>query len=89
LATESFHKRSGYVLVLIRITVPGRLLPSEDPIAESVLEWTIMRDSRDIRQLMVWMEESEGRKERSIFMNRALDLMDEIQYALSRLDELR
>ncbi|RCH76801.1 MAG: hypothetical protein DBX04_03525 [Candidatus Poseidoniales archaeon] len=67
----------------------GRLLPSEDPIAESVLEWTIMRDSRDIRQLMVWLEESEGRKERSIFMSRALDLMDEIQYALSRLDELR
>ena len=89
MAKESFHKRSGYVLVIIRITVPGRLLPSEDPIAESVLEWTIMRDSRDIRQLMVWMEESEGRKERSIFMNRALDLMDEIQYALSRLDELR
>ena len=67
----------------------GRLLPSEDPIAESVLEWTIMRDSRDIRQLMVWLEESEGRKERSGFMSRALDLMDEIQYALSRLDELR
>ena len=48
-----------------------------------------MRDSRDIRQLMVWLEESEGRKERAIFMSRALDLMDEIQYALSRLDELR
>ena len=62
---------------------------SEDPIAESVLEWTIMRDSRDIRQLMVWLEESEGRKERAVFMSRALDLMDEIQYALSRLDELR
>ena len=72
-----------------RYTVPGRLLPSEDPIAESVLEWTIKRDSRDIRQLMVWMEESEGRKERAVFMSRALDLMDEIQYALSRLDELR
>ena len=67
----------------------GRLLPSEDPIAESVLEWTFMRDSRDIRQLMVWLEESEGRKERAIFMSRALDLMDEIQYALGRLDELR
>jgi len=69
--------------------VSGRLLPSEDPIAESVLEWTIMRDSRDIRQLMVWLEESDGRKERAVFMGRALDLMDEIQYALSRLDELR
>ena len=65
--------------------MPGRLLPSEDPIAESVLEWTITRDSRDIRQLMVWMEESEGRKERAIFMSRALDLMDEIQYALLSL----
>ncbi len=75
--------------VVSRHTVPGRLLPSEDPIAESVLEWTITRDSRDIRQLMVWMEESEGRKERAVFMSRALDLMDEIQYALSRLDELR
>ena len=71
------------------MVMSGRLLPSEDPIAESVLEWTIMRDSRDIRQLMVWLEESEGRKERSVFMSRALDLMDEIQYALSRLDELR
>ena len=29
------------------------------------------------------------RKERAVFMSRALDLMDEIQYALSRLDELR
>ena len=72
-----------------QLIVSGRMLPSEDPIAESVLEWTIMRDSRDIRQLMVWLEESEGRKERAIFMSRALDLMDEIQYALSRLDELR
>ena len=67
----------------------GRLLPSEDPIAESVLEWAIMRDSWDLRQLMVWFEESEGRKVRAVFMSRALDLMDEIQYALSRLDELR
>ena len=71
------------------MVMSGRLLPSEDPIAESVLEWTITRDSRDIRQLMVWLEQSEGRKERAVFMSRALDLMDEIQYALSRLDELR
>ena len=67
----------------------SRLLPSEDPISESVLEWTIKRNSRDLRQLMRWLEESEGRKERMIFMNRALDLIDEIQHALSRLDELR
>ena len=67
----------------------SRLLPSEDPVSESVLEWTIRRNSRDIRQLMRWLEESEGRKERLFLMNRALDLMDEIQHALVRLDELR
>ena len=67
----------------------SRRLPSEDPVSESVLEWTIRRNSKDIRQLMRWLEESEGRKERIIFMNRALDLMDEIQHALGRLDELR
>ena len=67
----------------------SRLLPSEDPVSESVLEWTSRRNSKDIRQLMRWLEESEGRKERIIFMNRALDLMDEIQHALGRLDELR
>ena len=67
----------------------SRLLPSEDPISESVWEWTIKRNSSDIRQLMRWLEESEGRKERMIFMNRALDLIDDIQHALSRLDELR
>ena len=67
----------------------SRLLPSEDPVSESVLEWTIRRNSRDIRQLMRWLEESEGRKERLIFMNRALDLMEEIQHAMRRLDDLR
>ena len=67
----------------------SRLLPSEDPVSESVLEWTIRMNSKDIRQLMRWLEESEGRKERIIFMNSALYLMDEIQHALGRLDELR
>jgi len=35
-----------------------RLLPSDDPVAEQVLEWTIQRDSADIRQLMQWVERS-------------------------------
>ena len=39
-----------------------RLLPSDDPVAEQVLEWTIQRDSADIRQLMQWVERSDGRK---------------------------
>ena len=67
----------------------GRLLPSDNPVAEQVLEWTIQRDSHDIRQLMRWMETKRSRKDRGTLLNRALDLMDEIQHAMRRLDELR
>ena len=67
----------------------SRLLPSDDPIAEQVLEWTIRRDAQDIRQLMRWMETKRSRKDRAALLNRSLDLMDEIQHALRRLDELR
>ena len=67
----------------------SRLLPSDDPVAEQVLEWTIQRDSHDIRQLMRWMETKRSRKDRGPLLNRALDLMDEIQHAMRRLDELR
>ena len=66
-----------------------RLLPSDDPVAEEVLEWTIKRDSQDITQLMRWMEGAEIRRDRQVLLNRALDLMDEIQHALNRLGELR
>ena len=67
----------------------NRLLPSDDPVAEQVLEWTIKRDAHDITQLMRWMETTDVRRARQILLNRALDLMDEIQHALRRLDELR
>ncbi len=67
----------------------SRLLPSDDPIAEQVLEWTIQRDAQDIRQLMRWMESKRSRKDRAALLSRSLDLMDEIQHALRRLDELR
>ena len=66
-----------------------RLLPSDDPVAEEVLEWTIKRDSEDITQLMEWLGETSARKDREILINRALDLMEEINHALRRLDELR
>ncbi|MDC0183903.1 hypothetical protein OAJ45_02760 [Candidatus Poseidoniales archaeon] len=66
-----------------------RLLPSDDPIAEQVLEWTIQRNSADIRQLMRWIERSDGRKERLTLLARASELMEEIRYAMQRLDDLR
>ena len=66
-----------------------RLLPSDDPVAEQVLEWTIQRDSADIRQLMRWVEKSDGRKERLTLLSRAAELMEEIRYAMQRRDDLR
>ena len=67
----------------------NRLLPSDDPVAEQVLEWTIKRDAQDITQLMRWMETTNVRRDRQVLLNRALDLIGEIQHALRRLDELR
>ena len=67
----------------------NRLLPSDDPVAEQVLEWPILRDAHDITQLMRWMETTDVRRDRQVLLNRALDLMGEIQHALRRLDELR
>ena len=66
-----------------------RLLPSDDPVAEEVLEWTIKRDAEDITQLMQRLAETSARKDREMLINRALDLMEEINHALRRLDELR
>jgi len=76
------------LFVLPRV-MSERLLPSDDPIAEKVLEWTIQRDSADIRQLMRWIERSDGRKERLTLIARASELMEEIRYAMQRLDDLR
>ena len=66
-----------------------RLLPSDDPVSEEVLEWTIKGDSREVTQLMSWLEETTARRDRQVLINRALDLLEEIQHAMTRLDELR
>ena len=66
-----------------------RLLPSDDPVLEDVLEWTIRRDAQDISQLMGWLTEATVRRDRQMLGNRALDLMEEISHAMRRLDDLR
>ena len=71
------------------IAMVERLLPSDDPVAEEVLEWTIKRDAQDIAQLMEWLVGTTARKDREMLINRALDLMEEINHALKRLDDLR
>ena len=67
----------------------GRLLPYDDPIAEEVLEWTIEKDARDIAQIMHWLEQTNGRRDRMVLMSRAKDLIDEMLHSIRRLDELR
>ena len=66
-----------------------RLLPSDDPVAEEVLEWTIEKAARDIAQIMHWLEQTNGRRDRMVLMSRAKDLIDEMLHAIRRLDELR
>ncbi|HJM17962.1 MAG TPA: hypothetical protein QF703_00355 [Candidatus Thalassarchaeaceae archaeon] len=66
-----------------------RLLPSDDPIAEEVLEWTIERDARDIKHLMSLLEATSVRRDRQVLINRSLDLIEEMRHAMQRLDDLR
>ncbi len=84
---EWHHSTNSPIAPLVDMV--ERLLPSDDPVAEEVLEWTIRRDAQDITQLMEWLSGTTARKDREMLINRALDLMEEINHALKRLDELR
>ena len=66
-----------------------RLLPSDDPVAEEVLEWTIAKDARDVAQIMHWLEQTNGRRDRMVPMSTAKELIDEMLHSIRRLDELR
>ena len=66
-----------------------RLLPSDDPVAEEVLEWTIAKDARDVAQIMHWLEQTNGRRDRMVLMSTAKELIDEMLHSIRRLDELR
>ena len=66
-----------------------RLLPSDDPVAEEVLEWTIAKDARDVAQIMHWLEQTNGRRDRMDLMSTAKELIDEMLHSIRRLDELR
>ena len=66
-----------------------RFLPPDDPVAASVLSWTVERDARDIRQLLEWLLESDSRRERLALIHRTRHLFDELGGALDELEELR
>ena len=70
------------------IIMAERFLPTEDPVLEQVLTWTVARDARDVRRLLVWLPQARSRRERQALLDRVRDLLDELEQAMSALDEL-
>tara|TARA_B100000282_G_scaffold188905_1_gene137547 strand:- start:2027 stop:2236 length:210 start_codon:yes stop_codon:yes gene_type:complete len=65
-----------------------RFLPTEDPVMESVLQWTVDRDARDVRRLLEWLPEARSSRERKALLERVRSLLKELEDALNELDEL-
>ena len=69
-------------------TMGERFLPTEDPVMESVLQWTVERDAKDVRRLLEWLPEARSSRERKALMERVRSLLDELEDAMNKLDEL-
>ncbi len=65
-----------------------RFLPTEDPVREAVLRWTVHRDAADIRRLLEWLPSARSARERDVLMGRGRGLLDELSNALNALDAL-
>ena len=65
------------------------VVPANEPIVESVLEWTIARDAEDIGVLMNWISKANKKRERETLIQRTRELLAEIEHAARRLDDLR
>ena len=65
-----------------------RFLPTEDPVMESVLQWTVERDAKDVRRLLEWLPEARSSRERKALMERVRSLLEELEDAMNKLDEL-
>ena len=66
-----------------------RFLPTEDPVLENVLKWTIERDALDVRRLLEWLPEARSSRERKALLQRVRGLLDELESALNAVDELQ
>ena len=65
-----------------------RFLPTEEPVMESVLQWTVERDAKDVRRLLEWLPEARSSRERKALMERVRSLLEELEDAMNKLDEL-
>ena len=66
-----------------------RFLPTEDPVLESVLKWTVERDAKDVRRLLEWLTEARSTRERQALLERVRRLLAELEIALEGLDDLQ
>ena len=66
-----------------------RFLPTEDPVLESVLKWTVERDAKDVRRLLEWLPEARLTRERQALLERVRSLLAELEIALEGLDDLQ
>ena len=70
------------------LSMAERFLPTEDPVMESVLQWTVERDAKDVRRLLEWLPEARSSRERKALMERVRSLLEELEDAMNKLDEL-
>jgi hypothetical protein len=66
-----------------------RFLPSNDPIKEEVLEWTVTRDAQDARKLLEWLNETRTFREKKAMILLIQELLDELKSAVNELAELQ
>ncbi len=65
-----------------------RFLPTEDPVREAVLRWTVHRDAADIRRLLERLPTARSPRERDLQKGWVRGLLDELSNALNALDAL-
>lgn len=64
-------------------------MPTEDPVMEAVLQWTVERDAKDVRRLLEWLPEARSSRERQALMDRVRSLLSELEDAMNKLDAMR
>ena len=72
-----------------RVSMSERFLPTDDPVLESVLQWTVTRDAQDVRRLLEWLPEARSSRERKALLDRVRGLLSELESALDGLETLK
>ncbi|MAT49376.1 MAG: hypothetical protein CMA27_06050 [Euryarchaeota archaeon] len=71
------------------IQMVERFLPSNDPIKEDVLEWTVKRDAADAKKLLDWLSETQSYREKKAMILLIQELVEELKMAVDELSDLK